>query len=262
MAYSFVKMHGTGNDFVIIDGWEQDVDFASQQIKRIANRHYGIGCDQVIVLKLAASANADLFMQIFNADGNEIEACGNAARCVGSLLTEPRAVIETLAGLVIVEKIADDLVMVDMGKAVVDSTINLKTSFDLTINPISVQIGNPHLVFFVADLDKINVKEIGPQFENHKLFPNGVNVEVAQIIDKSTINLSTWERGVGKTISCGTGACAAVVAAVANKLVNSNCQVIQEGGNVIIDVGSDLSVKLTGLARLSFRGSFSDDIFK
>jgi diaminopimelate epimerase len=263
MRIAFTKMHGLGNDFVVLDGRAEPLPaLGSAAAAAIADRHTGIGCDQLIVLE--PSQAADFRMRIFNADGGEVEACGNAARAVGLMHGRP-ARIETTGGLIATSP-ADNGISVDMGKPRFDwkeiplayamDTNPMPLAWEELVRPIAVNVGNPHAVFFVEDCDTVDLARLGPMIETDPVFPERVNVNVATMIDRRHIRLRVWERGVGETRACGTGACATTVAAVRRGLADSPVTVDLPGGPLVIAWGDDDRIVLTGPATESFRGSF------
>jgi len=261
-------MHGIGNDFVIIDSREQRLELSRQQACAIANRHTGIGCDQLILIEKSQDDHADAFMRIYNTDGSEAEACGNATRCVASILMdesgEDHTIIETLAGLLDAHNTEGDLVAVDMGPANLDwRDIPLKEAMDtlhLGIgsgplqDPVGVNMGNPHAVFFVDDADAVDLAQHGPILEHHKLFPQYANIGVATMKGEDDIRLRVWERGVGETLACGSGACAAMVAASRRSLSGRKAAVHLNGGTLHMDWMADNHVMMTGPVATSFSG--------
>jgi diaminopimelate epimerase len=263
MRIPFIKMHGLGNDFVVLDGRDGKLPpLEAQAARAIADRHTGIGCDQVIVLE--PSEIADFRMRIRNADGGEVEACGNATRAVAMLHGEP-VEIETVAG-VLSARPEDGGVAVDMGEPEFGweeiplsdamDTLDMPVGWDELERPTAVNIGNPHVVFFVPDCDKVELEHLGPVIESDPLFPERVNVNVATIEAPDAIRLRVWERGAGLTRACGTGACATAVAAMRRKLVGREVVVSLPGGQLLISWGEDGRVTMTGPATESFRGSF------
>ena len=260
----YLKMNGAGNDFVIFDARGQGpLRLTPEQAAAIADRRTGIGCDQVIAIE--DSANADAFMRIWNADGGQVEACGNATRCVGWLLMQEAgaqtARIDTVAGVLSAADAGPELVAIDMGKprlawneipvARETDTVAMEYSIrapDGTLfeRPGGVSMGNPHAVFFVADAEKAPAHIVGPVVENDPFFPEKVNVGFAQILAPDAMRLRVWERGAGLTKACGTGACAAVVAAHRAGLTARKVRVIVDGGELVIDWREDGHVIMTG----------------
>lgn len=269
MPVEFIKMHGLGNDFVVLDARQGGVPPMTERLAAaLADRKTGIGCDQLILLE--PSAEADLAMRIFNADGGEVEACGNASRAVGRLLGSP-ARIATLGGLIATEPGAAG-VAVDMGTPRFDwdaiplaypmDTLTMPVGWDSLDAPAAVNVGNPHVVFFVPDVASVALHELGPLIEHDPLFPARINVNVAQILSRHTIRLRVWERGVGETRACGTGACATAVAAMRRGLVDrGTASVTLPGGELSIAWGPDNRIVMTGPATESFRGSFDPAAF-
>ncbi|HEY0424475.1 MAG TPA: diaminopimelate epimerase [Rhodopila sp.] len=262
MTTGFVKMHGCGNDFVVLDERVRPLDLTPVRAAAIADRHTGIGCDQLIVL--SPTANADLSMRIYNPDGSEAGACGNATRCVADLLmrqTGRAAVtIRTIAGDLPAVRRPDGLIQVDMGPAQLDwSDIPLARPMDtlrlqLPGHPAAASMGNPHATFFVADLDAEPISETGPRFEWDPLFPQRANIGFAQVLDPQTIRLRVWERGAGLTLACGSGACAALVNAHRRGLTHRRAMVIVDGGVLEIEWRDDGNVLMTGPVATAFTG--------
>ena len=269
MKKPFIKMHGLGNDFVVIDSTKNQYTINKSSIQLISDRRFGVGCDQVIEMK--PSAKEDIYMKIYNSDGTEAEACGNAARCVAGLLfasnQKKEVSIETVAGVLKAESEEDGLIKVDMGKPSffwkdipLSSDISHISFEELSlINGLAVNMGNPHIVFFVKDINEVDINKVGPLVENSSYFPEKVNVEVCQIINKSKIKVTVWERGAGKTLACGTGACAALVAAYKNNLTDPTAEIVLNGGslNITWNVNSDEHVIMSGPIAVSFLGDFS-----
>lgn len=263
MRIAFIKMHGLGNDFVVLDGREEPLPVLDNAAAAaIADRHTGIGCDQLIVLE--PSQTADFRMRIFNADGGEVEACGNAARAVG-LLHRRAARIETSGGLIATSQ-NETGVSVDMGVprfgwdeiplAYAMDTHEMPLAWEELVRPIAVNVGNPHAVFFVNDCGAIDLARLGPSVEMDQVFPERINVNVATIVDRSHVRLRVWERGVGETRACGTGACATTVAAIRRGLADSPVTVDLPGGSLVVEWGADDRIVMTGPATESYRGSF------
>ena len=271
MGRPFRKMNGIGNDFVVVDARAEPFAPTPEQVQAIADRSRGIGCDQLIAIEPAE--DADAFMRIWNADGGEVGACGNAARCGAWLLTEngffSKVAIDTAAGVLLAERIGDRLVRIDMGKPGLDwRDIPLAEPMDtkgieLQVGPIDnpilhtpgcVNMGNPHVVFFVPDAEAAPVQQVGPMIEHHRLFPERTNVGFAQIISGDRIRLRVWERGVGETKACGTGACAALVAANRRALCSAKATVVLTGGELEIEWLPDQRVMMTGPVATEFDG--------
>jgi diaminopimelate epimerase len=268
MRIDFAKMHGLGNDFVVIDTREQDVpEMTGALAAALADRKTGIGCDQLILI--GPSDAADLSMRIFNADGGEVEACGNAARAVGLLHGAP-ATIETQGG-VISTSLGDGGIAVDMGAprfgweeiplAYAMDTLTMPVGWEELAEPAAVNVGNPHVIFFVEDCEAVDLARLGPLIEHDPLFPDRVNVNVATVTARDAIRLRVWERGVGETRACGTGACATSVAAMRRGLVECIVTVALPGGELTIAWATDEKIIMTGEAAESFRGSFDPALF-
>lgn len=268
MRVPFIKMHGLGNDFIVLDGREQMLPAVDAPFARaLADRRTGIGCDQLIVLE--PSARADLAMRIFNADGGEVAACGNATRAVGLLMGQS-GTIETLAGILRTSPAAGGIA-VDMGVprlgweqiplAWAMDTLVMPVGWEELDRPSAVNVGNPHVVFFVADCQTVDLERLGPLIEHDPLFPDRVNVNVATVEGRDRIRLRVWERGVGETRACGTGACATAIAAMRRKLVEREVTVSLAGGDLRIAWGADDRILMTGPAVESFRGSFDPASF-
>lgn len=260
-------MHGLGNDFVIIDARLHAVEMTKARAHAIADRHMGIGCDQLILLE--RSQIADAKMRIFNADGSEVEACGNATRCVALLLQEP-ARIETLGGIletvpqgqsasVKLNPPAFDWEFIPIAMPM--DTLDMPVGWESLERPMAVNVGNPHVIFFVDDPDAIDLERLGPIIENDPLFPEGINVNVAAIMDQSTIRLRVWERGVGLTKACGTGACATAVAAIRSGRASSPVHIMLPGGNLTISWNESGAIEMAGPATHVFSGSADWDSF-
>lgn len=263
MRVSFIKMHGLGNDFVVLDARGGDLPpIGAALVAGLADRRTGIGCDQLLVLE--PSARADLFMRIYNADGSEARACGNASRAV-ALLEGGALRIETLGGIIDAAP-ADAGIAVAMGHPRFDwadiplayplDTIDMPVAWGDLASPAAVNVGNPHLVFFVADQEAVALEMLGPEIEHDPLFPEGVNINVASIDSRTHISLRVWERGAGLTRACGTGACATAVAAMRRGLVERSVAVHLPGGTLRIDWDGADQLMMTGPAAESFRGSF------
>ncbi len=264
MRVSFIKMHGLGNDFVVLDGRSAVLPpITSALAAGLADRNTGIGCDQLIVL--SPSTIADLKMRIFNADGGEVEACGNATRAVGLFIGKPTS-IETLGGLLAVNEATDLGISVLMGQprfgwddiplAYAMDTLAMPVGWEGLEGPVAVNVGNPHAVFFVPDCDAVALDRLGPMIEHDAIFPQRVNVNIATVTARDAIRLRVWERGVGETRACGTGACATAVAAMRRGLTDRRVTLTLPGGVLGIEWAEDGGIVMTGPAAESFRGSF------
>ncbi len=263
-------MHGLGNDFVVIDGRDHPMAIDDRAARAIADRHTGVGCDQLIVIEPATASGADAFMRIRNADGGEVAACGNAARCVAALLMAEMGRdsirIQTLAGVLEAEGLDDERVTVDMGVPAFDwdriplaraqDTLRLDLAAGVLSAPAAVGMGNPHAVFFVDDAEAVNLTELGPVLECDPLFPERANIGVAQLLGDDRLRLRVWERGAGITMACGTGACAAAVAANRRGLAGRLVSVQLDGGALDIEWRADDHVMMTGPVAVSFLGRF------
>lgn len=266
----FLKLHGTGNDFVLLDARAQGVSLTKEQVIRLSDRHFGIGCDQLLVLK--KSDKAEAFMQIFNADGSEISTCGNATRCVADFLMNEsgkgEATIETGAGIRSGKRAQNGDVEVNMGAPRLGwqqiplsesrNTLHLGIEMGLMADPVAVSMGNPHAIFFVRDLAHIKLDQWGPALEHHKLFPERANISAVQVVDETHLNMAVWERGTGITLACGSAACAAVVAGVLREKTKPTCTVTLPGGTLEVewqrsgDTGGD--VLMRGPVAYVFKG--------
>jgi diaminopimelate epimerase len=266
MLRRFHKMHGLGNDFVVIDARGEPVEIGAEKARAISDRRTGIGCDQLIVIE--PSAAADLRMRIFNADGGEVEACGNAARCV-ALLEGGERTIETKGGTI--RSSADGAAAtIDMGEprfgwdeiplAYAMDTAAMPVGWEELESPFAVNVGNPHVVFFVDDADAVELERLGPLIENDPLFPGRINVNIAHL-DGGAIRLRVWERGAGLTRACGTGACATAVAAISRGLAASPVEVRLPGGSLTIAWERGGPILMTGAAAHVFSGEIDLEAF-
>jgi diaminopimelate epimerase len=273
MGRPFLKMNGLGNDFVVVEARSAPFAPGAAEARAIADRGSGVGCDQIIAI--APSPTSEAFVRFWNADGVEVGACGNGTRCVAWLLREAsgrdEAVFETSAGRLSGRRAGDKVVTVDMGEPGLDWTqIPLAEAMDtrgieLQVGPIDnpvlhtpgcVSMGNPHVVFFVPDAETAPVREVGPMIEHHLLFPERTNVGFAQIVARDRIRLRVWERGVGETRACGTGACAALVAAHRRGLTDRRATIEALGGELIIEWReADGHVLMTGPVAVEFTGT-------
>ncbi len=265
----FTKMHGLGNDFVVIDIRHTSFRPSPEQARAIAERRTGIGCDQLILLAPPADPGAEIAMRILNADGGEVEARGNAARCVAALVMaetgRQTAVIETPAGLLQARHADGGAISVDMGPAGLDwrhiplaeevDILHLDVQAGELSDPVAIGMGNPHAVFFVADVDAVDLERLGPVIEHHALFPQRTNVEIVQCLASDRLRARVWERGAGLTRACGTGACAALVAANLRGLAGRRASVVLDGGALDIHWLEDEHVLMSGPATTVFRGT-------
>jgi len=275
----FLKMHGLGNDFVVLDARGAALDLTPARRRAIADRRRGVGCDQLIVLEAPTEREADVFMRIYNPDGDEAGACGNATRCVASVLMDERqtdhVTVQTVSGLLDSQKAgtaADGLsvISVDMGLARLDwrdipvseacDTNHMPVGLGPLQDPVGTSMGNPHATFFVDDAAAIPLGELGPKLERDRFFPERANIGVAQLMDKDRLRLRVWERGAGLTLACGSGACAAVVAATRRGLVKRRAQVIVDGGTLDVEWLRDDHVLMTGAIALAFKGELDPSL--
>jgi diaminopimelate epimerase len=272
MKLTFTKMQGVGNDFVVIDGFSAPISLNETQIKHLADRHFGVGCDQLLLVEKTSLPNVDFKYRIFNADGGEVEQCGNGARCFVRFVIEKgltqksEIVVETASGLITLTQQDDDQITVNMGAPRFEpAEIPLlaehrQKSYSLQVNNHAVAVaalsmGNPHAIMLVDDVETANVAELGPLIESHASFPQRVNVGFMQIISAHEINLRVYERGAGETLSCGTGACAAVVSGIVPGLLHSPVDVHTRGGKLSISwAGENTPVMMTGPAATVFEG--------
>ena len=270
--FPFTKMHGLGNDFVVIDARQGGIALGEERARAIADRRLGVGCDQLLVIEPAKNGQrdikADVFMRILNADGGEAEACGNGTRCVAQLVMaetgKQEVHIETRAGLLTAMNVGNGSIAVDMGPVATGwqdipltgeaDTLHLGLEAGVLSDPVAVNVGNPHAVFFVDDVDAVPLEELGPGLETDALFPERANIGAAQILDGGNIRLRVWERGVGVTRACGSGACAALAAAHRRELTGRGAEVILDGGALAIQWRDDNHVVMTGPVATSFTG--------
>ena len=261
-------MHGLGNDFVIIDRRSNKIEINDNLIQKLSNRRTGAGCDQLITINNPENNNADVGIDIFNPAGDKAEACGNGTRCVAKILFDENNKKETLkilsdAGMLIAKKSGNEI-SVNMGKLTTDwKKIPLSKEIDPLNVPIEIEgfdkgvavnIGNPHIVFFGKSIENINLNKLGPKIEKHNFFPNKTNVEFIEILNSNTIKMKVWERGVGVTLACGSGACAAVYAGWKKKLLESSAEVQLEKGSLYINIIDEEAI-MTGPAEISYNGN-------
>ncbi|KON81996.1 diaminopimelate epimerase [Azoarcus sp. PA01] len=272
MLLRFTKMHGLGNDFIVIDAIRQAVHLTPEQVRHLADRHFGVGCDQLLVVEKATRPDVDFRYRIFNADGGEVEQCGNGARCFVRFvheqgLTEKRRIrVETRSGIIAPQLEDDGLVTVDMGVPVLEpARVPFVSDSDAVVQPLqvgdarvaitAVSMGNPHAVQVVADIDAAPVAAHGALIERHPRFPARVNAGFVQVVDPHRIRLRVFERGAGETLACGTGACAAVVTVILRELAQSPVRVETRGGELDITWGGPgQPVLMTGPAVTVFAG--------
>jgi diaminopimelate epimerase len=273
----FRKMNGLGNDFVVLDARTRPLSIAPEDAQRLGDRNRGIGCDQVIVME--PSQKADVFMRIFNADGSEVSACGNATRCIALLAAEEtgrsEVSVETKAGLLKAKVDGADRITIDMGRPRFNwEAIPLAepfedtTGIELQIGPIdapvlhtpsAVNVGNPHAIFWVDDVNAHDLGRSGPLLENHPIFPERANISLAQVTSRNSLKLRTWERGAGLTKACGTAACAAAVAAARKGLTDRKVTVELPGGPLFIEWADNGHILMSGPAELEFEGTLAPD---
>jgi diaminopimelate epimerase len=272
MLLRFTKMHGCGNDFVVLDLISQRLVLRDKHVRKLADRRFGIGCDQVLVVEAPGRPDVDFRYRIYNADGSEVEQCGNGARCFARYVREKRLTgketirVETKAGIIELQITADRQVRVDMGAPVLEPakipfeaperSITYEIDVDGTLYEIgAVSMGNPHAVLLVDNVDTAPVNELGARIEQHPRFPNKVNVGFMQVLNRGEIRLRVFERGVGETLACGTGACAAVVSGILRGLLDRHVTVHLPGGDLTIDwPGEGQSVMMTGPATTVYEG--------
>jgi diaminopimelate epimerase len=269
----FLKMHGLGNDFVVLDARQAGAGIGGRDLtigerQWLADRHRGIGCDQLITLEPPVDPAADVFMRIHNADGSEARACGNATRCVAAKVMGEKAtghaVIQTVAGLLATESLGNGEIAVDMGPALLDwrdipvaapcDTLHLPVGHGPVSDPVGVNVGSSHAVFFVDDVAAVDVAGIGPALELNAFFPDRANIEFAQVLAPDHIRMRVWERGAGITLACGSGACATLVAAARRGLTGRKAVVEVDGGKLTIEWLENGNVRMTGPWTLSFAG--------
>lgn len=275
----FLKMHGLGNDFVVLDARGAAFELTPARRRALADRRLGVGCDQLIVLEAPTERDADVFMRIYNPDGGEAGACGNATRCVASVVMDERktdqVTVQTISGLLESQKAGTGsnglpVISVDMGVARLDwrdipvreacDTNHMPVGLGPLQDPAGTGMGNPHATFFVDDVAAIPLAELGPQLEHDRFFPERANIGVAQLLGEGRMRLRVWERGAGLTLACGSGACAAVVAASRRGLVQRKADVVLEGGTLTIEWLRDGHVLMTGGIALAFKGELDPSL--
>jgi diaminopimelate epimerase len=271
----FTKMHGAGNDFVVIDGVRQSINLTPEQLRLLADRNFGVGCDQILLVENALSNEADFRYRIFNADGGEVEQCGNGARCFVRFVHEQKLtskceiVVETKSGMIVPRLEDDGRVTVNMGAPIFEAaripftggTEQVSESLEVdgeTLHISALSMGNPHAVQAVENVETAEVARLGPKIEQHPRFPKRVNAGFMQAVDRHSIKLRVYERGTGETLACGTGACAAVVAGIRLGMLQSPVHVLTRGGSLSIAWdGEGEPVFLTGPAITVFNGEIT-----
>lgn len=283
MTVPFLKMHGLGNDFVVLDARRAPLQPSAGAIRRIADRRRGVGCDQLVLIAPPPDpapggppdSGADAAIRFFNPDGGEAGACGNATRCVAALLMAEggtgRVGLVTAAGLLSATRAEGGMISVDMGAARLGwaeiplaqacDTLLLPVAWGDLAGPTAVGMGNPHAVFFVADAEAVPLAEFGPAIEHHPLFPERTNVEIVHRLGPDRLRLRVWERGVGITPACGSGACAAGVAAARRGVTGRRTEIVLDGGSLWIDWRDDGHVMMTGPVARSFSGLLAEDLW-
>ncbi len=270
---AFVKMHGAGNDFIVLDARAHALSLTAAQATQLADRRRGIGCDQIILIEPAADADAT--MRILNADGSESGACGNATRCVAALLAAETGArhlrIRTSAGLLMADIKGPNLVEVDMGEPCFTwndipllepmDTLSLRLAMGPVEKPAACSMGNPHATFFVADFNHLPIESLGPALERARIFPERANIGFARIDAPDQIRLRVWERGAGLTLACGSGACAALVNAHRRGLTGRRASVEMDGGRLAITWRADNHVLMEGPVATVFAGHLADDFY-
>jgi diaminopimelate epimerase len=276
-ALSFRKMHGLGNDFVVIDCRQNNFAPSEKFLLAVANRKRGVGCDQFVFLRKPVSPKADIYLDMYNADASSLRACGNATRCIATVLFaelgQKKCTIETVAGLLTAWEDSSGLVAVDFGAPRLEwheiplarevDTLHAPVASGGLFAPCCVNMGNPHAVYFVPDVEAVALADVGPHLEVDPLFPERCNIEIAQILAPDRIRMRVWERGTGITEACGSGACATLVAAVRRGLSDRRATIVLDGGELVIEWREDNHVIMIGAAAQSYTGvlaeSFGDD---
>ncbi len=268
-------MHGLGNDFVVIDDRDGVLSLGEVEARAIANRRTGVGFDQLLILENPSNEAADAFMRIRNPDGSEAQACGNGTRCIASVIMSEmkrdHVKIETVAGVLDSTRHPDGLVTVDMGPAGLDwqeipvsqkvDTLHMGIGADGISDPVGVNMGNPHAVFFVDDVDAVALDVFGPKLETHALFPERANIEIVQVVGPDKLRMRVWERAAGITQACGSGACAVGVAAHRRQLTGRKVEVVLDGGPLHIEWLESGRVLMTGPVATSYRGVLDPSMF-
>lgn len=273
MALKFRKMHGLGNDFVVLDVRDGKMTVGPDLARTLADRRRGIGCDQVMVMEPSKTPGTDIFMRIYNPDGSEAGACGNGTRCVAKVLMDESGkgmcVIETVSGILPAHMADGGLVTVDMGAprtawneiplSEERDTLHLGIGDGDTLSdPVAINMGNPHCVFFVNNVEDLSIEHLGPSVERHAMFPQRTNVEFAQVISPNKIRMRVWERGTGVTQACGSGACATAAAALRRGLIGRDVEVVLDGGSLFFHIREDDGhILMTGAATDVFAGEMA-----
>jgi diaminopimelate epimerase len=265
---AFTKMHGLGNDFVVLDARLRDLGIGPDEARAIADRRTGVGCDQLLIVKPANGSGADVFMEIRNCDGDEVGACGNGTRCIAAMVMDEKgtdaAVIETVAGLLNATRDATGLVTVDMGPARLEwsdiplakatDTLHVDVASGPLADAVCVNMGNPHAVFFVDDAEAIDLETHGPKLEHDPMFPERANIEVLSPLGTDRFRMRVWERSAGITRACGSGACAAAVAVHRRGLGGRKVELVLDGGPLQLEWREDGHVLMTGPVAIAYRG--------
>jgi diaminopimelate epimerase len=265
---AFTKMHGLGNDFVVLDARARALGIGPEEARAIADRRTGVGCDQLLIVKPANGSGADVFMEIRNCDGDEVGACGNGTRCIAAMVMDEKgtdaAVIETVAGLLNATRDASGLVTVDMGPARLEwseiplaratDTLHVDVASGPLADAVCVNMGNPHAVFFVDDAEAVDLETHGPKLEHDPMFPERANIEVLSRLGPDRFRMRVWERSAGITRACGSGACAAVVAVHRRGLGGRKVELVLDGGPLQLEWREDGHVLMTGPVAIAYRG--------
>jgi len=273
-AIPFLKMHGLGNDFVVLDARERPLKIGAHEARAIGDRHRGVGFDQLLILEPPRARGADLFMRILNPDGSEAQACGNGTRCVAWLAMRERhsdhLVVETVAGLLPADARADGTVSVDMGPARLDwreiplarecDTLHVPLELGPLRDPVATNMGNPHATFLVPDAETIDLPALGPRLERDAIFPERANIGVVHLMGENRLRFRVWERGTGITVACGSGACAAGVAAARRGVTGRKVTVVADGGPLEIEWRGDGHVLMAGPVAVSFSGTLDPSL--
>ena len=265
---NFIKMHGLGNDFIIIDKRLNNIEITRDLINKLSDRKTGVGCDQLITIDHANELDIRARIKIFNPNGNKAEACGNGTRCVAKLLFDETEIDEihilSDSGILKAKKINSENISLNLGKLSTYwekiplskeiNSLSIPINIDGFSNGVAVNIGNPHCIFFGKNINEVDLNNIGPIIENHKLFPDKTNVEIVEVINRKKIKMRVWERGVGITLACGTGACASVYAGQLKNMLDDNVEVELDRGSLFIKIKNNEAI-MTGTATISFYGS-------